>query len=147
MQQTTATQGTSMTTLTLVFKETRKSKRRKRMKKKEHKSRRKEKNQHQRNGSEEKEQPSQGANETVQEQIKAAKETDIGERTRYTSRLRVEFNLGLTNKTFKTRNKLLHLVHKLAIANNSVCIKSNKGKDIWMDDKKFPSEEAFKEEF
>eukprot|EP00957_Ditylum_brightwellii_P085810 6527265-Ditylum_brightwellii.AAC.1 len=91
--------------------------------------------------------PVEVTNETVHEQIKTVGEKDIGERTRYTSRLRVEFNLGFRNKTFKARNELLHLVHKLAITDNAVYVKSKKGKGIWTDDKKFPSKEAFKEEF
>eukprot|EP00957_Ditylum_brightwellii_P171700 13071391-Ditylum_brightwellii.AAC.1 len=74
--------------------------------------------------------PIKVTNKTVQEQIKTAGEKYIGKRTRYTSRLRVEFNLGFTNNTSKARNKLLHLVHKLAIANNSVYVKSNEGKEF-----------------
>eukprot|EP00957_Ditylum_brightwellii_P150935 11493437-Ditylum_brightwellii.AAC.1 len=45
----------------------------------------------------------------TQEMIKAAGEKDIREKTRYTSKLRIEFNLGYTNDTFKARKELLHI--------------------------------------
>eukprot|EP00957_Ditylum_brightwellii_P106727 8142390-Ditylum_brightwellii.AAC.1 len=86
-------------------------------------------------------------NTTVQEQIQAAGKKDISECTQHISSLRVEYNLGYTNALFKAQTELLHLVHKLAVADNFVYVLSDNQEEAWIDDKNFPSNAKFMGEF
>eukprot|EP00957_Ditylum_brightwellii_P081708 6216027-Ditylum_brightwellii.AAC.1 len=93
------------------------------------------------------EDPIKITNTTVQEQIQAAGEKDIGERIQHTRSLRVEYNLGYTNATFKAQTELLHFVHKLAVADKLVYVLSDNQEEAWTDNKNFPSNKKFMEEF
>eukprot|EP00957_Ditylum_brightwellii_P079905 6077624-Ditylum_brightwellii.AAC.1 len=93
------------------------------------------------------EDPIEITNTTVQEQIKAAEEKYIGERIRHISSLQVEFNLGYSNATFKAQTELLHFVHKLAVADKLVYVLLDDQEEAWTDDKNFPSNNKFMEEF
>eukprot|EP00957_Ditylum_brightwellii_P087965 6698707-Ditylum_brightwellii.AAC.1 len=84
---------------------------------------------------------------TVQEQIRIAGEKDMGTMMLKTSTIRLEFNIGLYMETFKARDSLLRVLHKLALVDTTVYVKSYSSKEVWRDDRSFPSGENFEKEF
>eukprot|EP00957_Ditylum_brightwellii_P155337 11825017-Ditylum_brightwellii.AAC.1 len=59
----------------------------------------------------------------------------------------MEFNIGQKDMKFLSKDKLLWVIHRMAIANNSLYVKSIQTDEIWWEDKTIPSGETFKEEF
>jgi hypothetical protein len=86
-------------------------------------------------------------NMTVQEQIRIVGEKDTGTMTPKTSTIRLEFNIGLYVEKIEERDSLLRVLHKLALVDTTVYVKSYFSEEVWKDDRSFPSGEKFEKEF
>ena len=64
-----------------------------------------------------------------------------------TSTIRLEFNIGLYVDKFKARDSLLRVLHKLALVDTTVYVKSYFYEEVWKDDRSFHSGEKFEKEF
>eukprot|EP00957_Ditylum_brightwellii_P049594 3762005-Ditylum_brightwellii.AAC.1 len=78
-------------------------------------------------------------NMTVQKQIRIAGKKDVGTMTLKTSTIRLEFNIGLYVENFKAKDSLLRVLHKLALVDATLYVKSYSSKKVWRDDRSFPS--------
>eukprot|EP00957_Ditylum_brightwellii_P136522 10411392-Ditylum_brightwellii.AAC.1 len=84
---------------------------------------------------------------TIQEQIQAAGEQDNVHTTVKETKLRLDFNIGKDNTTFKAQEQLLWILHRIGLVDPTVYAKSHLHEDEWTSDKDLSTGEKFTEEF